>query len=228
MTTNLSRISALLLASAIGMSAGTLTTVLPTVDETSPTVGGTISLPQFNSSLGTLTGVTLNFGAGSIFADTAISDFEGTGGNIDITYDLGYQVTFNLPVGGPFVAADYQPLTCSGSGPEISSCSNSQGISNTPISGSYDLSSDAAAFLTGPVSVTYTPSQVEQLVGSPTPANPSNLNLSVTNESLSMPVSITYTYTPETASVPEPASLVLAGGGLLGLGLLGRMRLKRD
>ena len=197
MKTNVSRMAALILASAIGMFAGTLTTVLPTVDETSPTVGGTISLPQFNSALGTLTGVTLNFGAGSIFADTAIGDFEPTGGNINITYDLGYQVTFTLPVGGPFVAADYQPLTCSGSGPEVSSCNHSQGISDTPISGSYDLSSDAAAFLTGPVSVTYTPSLVKQLVGSPTPASPADLNLSV-----------------------------MAGAGLLGLGWFGRKRTK--
>jgi PEP-CTERM motif len=228
MTTNLSRIAALLLASAAAMSAGTLTTILPTVNEASPTVGGTISLPEFNSALGTLTDVTLNFGAGSVFADTAISDIETTGGTINITYDLGYQVSFSLVGELLLEAGNYAPLTCSGFSPETVICDNSGVVSYTQPPESFDLSSDLAAFLTGPVSVPYTPSVVEYSLGPTTPASPSNLNLSVTNESFSMPVSITYTYTPETAGVPEPASLIMAGGGMIALGWLGRKRRKRS
>jgi hypothetical protein len=215
-------LSVLLLLSAAGLSAGTLTIALPTVNETSPTVGGIVILPQFNSSLGTLTGVSLDFGPASISADTEISDFE-PGGTINITYSLGYQVTFTLPVGGPFVVEDAQDLNCSGFGPEFATCDSSQGISFSPINGSYDLSSDAAAFLSGTVPVSYTPTLIESKVGGSTPTNPSNLSLSVTGESATIPLSITFTYTP-TTSVPEPGSLVLAGAGLLGLGWFGRKR----
>ena len=90
-----------------------MTVALPTVTETSPTVGGIVTLPQFDSSFGTLTGVELDFGPAYISANTEIADFE-EGGNINITYSLGYQVTFTLPYGGPFVVEDAQDLNCSG------------------------------------------------------------------------------------------------------------------
>jgi len=212
----------MLFVANLALSAATLTDVLPTVNETSPTVGGTITLPQFNVP-GTLTAVTLNFGAGSISADTSITDIEPGGGPIDITYNLGYEVTFNLPVGGPYVAEDFQGLNCSGAGVEISSCTNSQDISFTPLNGSFDLSADISAFLSGTVPVTYTPGLVEQLSGTPQPADPANLVLSVTPVDLTMPVSITFTYTPP-ASVPEPDELIGIGLGLLGLGWFGRRK----
>ena len=207
--------AAILFASALGLSAATLTVPLGVVTDTSPTLGGTLVLPQFNSSLGTLTGVELDFGAGSVSADLAISDIE-PGGIIDITYLMGYEVTFTLPAVGPFVAEDAQNLNCSGSGPEIASCTNSESIAFSSISGSFDLSADLAAFLSGTVNVPYTPSLVETLVGTPSPLHPSNLNLSVTNESMTMPSSITFTYTPASGT-PEPATLFFVGGGLIGL-----------
>lgn len=211
----------LLSAFALVLPANVLNVTLPTVNETSPTVGGTLTLPQFDSSLGTLTGVSLDFGAGSIFANTSISDVQPAGGTIDITYNLGYQVTFNLPVGGPFVPADFQQLNCTGSGTEISACSNSLAISLSNLGGTFDLSSDAAAFLAGSVAVTYTPSLVEQLVGSSTPTNPANLVLSVTGESLTMPAAISYTYTPD-PQTPEPSAAILSALGLLALVYGGR------
>lgn len=217
--------AAILLASAVGLSATTLTTTLPTVNET--TIAGTLVLPQFNAALGTLTGVTLNLGLGTLQANTSISDFEGTGGVINITYDLGYAVTFALPVVGNYVAQDFQPLNCSGSGAEISSCSNSLALSLSNLGGSFDLSPDAAAFLSGPVNVPYTPSSIQTLVGTSVPTNPSNLQTSVTGVSLTMPGSITYTYTPASLSTPEPAPLALFAVGLFGIFGFAKLRMRR-
>lgn len=204
---------------ALTLPAGTVTIPLATVTETSPTVGGVLILPQFNNSLGTLTGVTLSFGTGTVAANIGISDLEGTGGNINITYDLGYEVTFNFP-GGFYNPQTSQNLNCSGFGVEISSCNNSAAIAGSGLTASADLSSFASLFEAGNVDVTYTPTLIEQQIGSTIPASPSNLVLSVTGESLIMPSTLTYTYT-SAASAPEPSSFILLGAGLLAFGLTG-------
>jgi hypothetical protein len=207
--------AAFLLSAATAARAASVTVPLATVTDTSATLGGLLILPEFNNSLGTLTGVTLNFGPGSVAANIGISDLEPSGGTINITYQLGYAVTFDLPVGGPFVAQDAQNITCSGFNVEISSCNSSMAISLNTIAGSYDLSSFAPFFEIGNVDLTYTPSLIEQVVGSTIPASPANLALSVTGESLTMPSSLVYTYT--TASTPEPSSFVLLADGLAAL-----------
>ena len=213
-------------STALVLSAATVTVPLGDVTDTSPTVGGVLVLPEFNNALGTLTGVTLNFGPGTVSANIGISDLEPAGGNINITYNLGYDVTFNFP-GGFYNPQDSQNLNCSGFGVEISSCNNSTAIAGSGLAASADLSGFLALFEAGNVDVPYTPTLIEELVGSAVPASPANLVLSVTGESLVMPASVTYTYTSAVASAPEPSSFVLLGGGLLALGWASRRRSSR-
>jgi PEP-CTERM motif len=212
-----------LLSGALTAPAAIVNIPLGTVTETSATAGGVLILPQFNNSLGTLTGVTLSFGTGSVAANIGISDLEPAGGNISITYDLGYEVTFNFP-GGFYNPQVSQNLTCSGFGVEISSCNNSSALAGAGLTSSVDLSSFAALFEAGNVDVPYTPSLIEQVVGSTVPASPSNLVLSVTGENLIMPASLTYTYNSSSSSAPEPSSFVLLGAGLLAVGWARRKR----
>ena len=114
-------ITGITLLTMLGAVAGTVTT--PTVNVTVTNTSGNALIQQFDPSLGTLTGITLNFGPATISDDISISDFE-EGGTINITYNLGHEVTFDLPVGSPYVTEDFQALNCSGSGAEFSNCNN--------------------------------------------------------------------------------------------------------
>jgi hypothetical protein len=219
-------ITGIALISALAASAGQITT--PTVNVTVTNTSGNALIQQFDPSLGTLTGVTLNFGPASISDLTSISDFE-QGGTINITYNMGHMVTFALPVNGPYTPEDFQGLSCTGSGAEFSNCSNSQAISFTFGATSFDLSTaPQAPFLgLGTVAFPYAPSIIENLVGTSIPANPSNLSLQVTNLLLTTTMSLTYTYDTPTSGTPEPASFGMMGAGFCGLIWLARRRATR-
>ena len=85
----------------------------------------------------------------------------------------------------------------------------------------FDETAETGLFLAGPVALNYSPFPAEILVGTTTPNPPTNLNLSVTNESISTPSTITFTYAPP---VPEPATFAMSMVGLTGLALLLRRR----
>lgn len=215
-------ITGITLIASLGAFAGQITT--PTVNVTVTNTSGNALIQQFDPSLGTLTGVTLNFGPAAISDTIFISDFE-QGGTINITYNLGHFVTFTLPVNGPYTPEDFQALNCSGSGPEFSNCSNTEDISFVFSATSFDLTSaPQAPFLgLGTVAFPYSPSLVESLVTS-TPANPSNLSLQVSNLLLTTTMSLTYTYDAAGVATPEPAAVGMAGIGLCGLIWLTRKR----
>jgi MYXO-CTERM domain-containing protein len=180
-------------------------------------------MPQFNSALGTLTGVQVNFGVSTVSATTAISDVENNVSNINITYDLGYLLSVFLPDGEVFAASGAPPLTCAASAPgaEILTCSNGVTFTQSVAGSSFDLTSQSALFLAGPVALNYSPNPVEILVGTPLPNPPANLNLSVTNESISTPSTVTFTYTTA-STTPEPAAPAMAMVGLAVFFLLRR------
>jgi hypothetical protein len=203
----------------IAAHAGSITIPLTTVVETSPTVGGNLVLPQFNSSLGTLTGVTLDFLPGSISVNIAISDFE-TPGPISIAYDLGYSVSFDI-FGGGLIIQDVKQLQCISSAIEVAACDDSATIgfptSDTP----FDLTPQLALFLSGPVLIPYAPSVTQNPVVTPVPVSPSHLVLTVSGN-VTVPSQITFQYTA--AGVPEPGTFLLLGSVLAGLWLALRKR----
>ena len=214
-------LSGILSIPAVQSYAGTITT--PDVLINVTTSAGSVLLQQFDPSLGTLTGVTLNIGKTTI-SDTAImSDVEATN-VITITYNLGHMVTFTLPGGGTFVPLVAQNLTCSGVGNEFTSCSNLVENSLVLNASTVDLTSAIpGSFLgLGTFAIPYSPALIESLVSS-IPSNPSNLSLSVSNLQLTSDMSVTYTFT-DPVGTPEPGSLGAAGLGLGTLVFLARKR----
>jgi len=217
------RLCGILLASAVAGCANSITLPIPTITASSPNQVGSVFMPQFNSALGTLTGVQVNFGVSTVSATTAISDVENNVSNINITYDLGYFVSIALPDGEIFAVEGAPPLTCAASaaGAEILTCSNGGSFTQMVAGMSFDLTSKSPLFVAGPVALNYSTFPSEILVGTPTPNPPANLNLSVTNESDSTPSTITFTYTAA-AATPEPAAPAMAMVGLACLFLLRR------
>lgn len=215
----------LLMTAAAATGFGAQITQTLTTLTVSGTGGGTWYLPQFNNSLGTLTGVLLNFGQGQIRANDGISDLENSN-RINITYNLGYQVTINMPGIAPYVPNAYTALTCSGTATEVTTCSNSIQLSSALNPVTFDLSPQSGLFVFGPVGLTYQAINIQQLVGTPFPNPPTNLITSVSG-SLTLPATITFIYTTPTTSTPEPSSVVLGATGLALLWVGRRWRRER-
>lgn len=186
---------------------------------------GTLSLPGFDTSLGTLTGVDFAFSATGNFSGT-VTNTAPTAQNFKVTETSDLTVSSSVSAINGLVAevAKAQSYTALASG--VSAAFGPS--SNTASAPDYVSASgdNLTGFVSGPVNFT-----ISTLTGTTTLGGGGNIRNSITTTANGT-AAVTYTYTaadtpiptPTPTGVPEPASMALVGAGLVSLGLLRRRK----
>lgn len=177
-----------------------------------------ILLPQFNSALGTLTGV-------QITVDTQINRSGSMTNNGSTAADLSYFYgATQISISGEGVSHTQSASGAFTAGESFSGVAASGGTVNIASLQEYDLGNlfnagNLSAFI-GSGSVSYAVNAVSNLF---TSCGSGNCATNIITR-MGGQMTVTYTYEPDTNEVPEPASFAMVGLGVLALGMIGRRR----